>query len=524
MNAPVTVSATFVYGTRTTDSLTVTTTGPTTGTVTSTPAGIACGATCSASFVTGTSVTLIAAPATGSTFSGWSGGPCSGTSPCTLVMSAAASVNATFVQSAPATASLTVTTTGPATGTVTSSPAGIACGATCSTSFATGTPVTLTATPAAGFSFAGWNGDGCSGLGSCVVTVDAATNIVAAFLANTAPTETLSLDITGTGTVTSAPAGIACSASCSASFITGSAVTLTATPAAGFSFAGWTGSGCTGIGACVVTMNAATAVAAGFTAIVQSDVILVSAVLPSSRSVQVGGTATVFGTMINASPDTAATLCSVQPATSIPAGFSFQTTDSVTNQVTGAPNTPVTIPPGGSQSFVMALTPTAVIAPTQLAFSFACANAPAAASFPGLNTLLFSASTVQAPDIIALSATLTGDGIVDIPGTDGTGAFAVATFNIGAPSQITVSANTGAAELPVVLSICQTVPATGQCMVPPAPSTATAMATNDAATFSVFVQGSGTVPFQPAVNRVFIQFQDASNAVWGSTSVAVRTQ
>jgi streptogramin lyase len=524
MNAATSVNASFVQNAPVTASLSVTTTGPTTGTVTSSPAGIACGATCSASFATGTSITLTATPATGFIFSGWTGGGCSGTNNCVVSLSAATSVNAAFVQSAPATASLSVTTTGSTTGTVTSTPAGIACGATCSASFAIGTSVTLTAAPATGFSFAGWSGDGCSGVGACVVTVDAATNIVAAFLANTAPTETLSLDITGSGTVKSAPAGIACSASCSASFTTGSAVTLTATPAAGFSFAGWTGGNCVGIGTCIVTMNAATTVTAGFTAIAQSDIILVSAILPSSRSVQVGGTATVFGTMINASPDTAATLCSVQPATSIPAGFSFQTADSATNQVTGAPNTPVTIPPGGSQSFILALSPTAVIPPTQVAFRFACANAPAAASIPGLNTLLFSASTVQAPDVVALSVTSTGDGIVDIPSIDGTGAFAVATFNIGAPSQINASANTGAAELPVVLSICQTVPATGQCMAPPAPSVATAMATNDAATFAVFVQGSGTVPFQPAVNRVFIQFQDASNTVWGSTSVAVRTQ
>ena len=41
---------------------------------------------------------------------------------------------------------------------------------------------------------------------------------------------------------------------------------------------------------------------------------------------------------------------------------------------------------------------------------------------------------------------------------------------------------------------------------------------------AVFVQGTGPVPFQPATNRVFVQFQDASNTIWGSTSVAVRTQ
>jgi hypothetical protein len=45
----------------------------------------------------------------------------------------------------------------------------------------------------------------------------------------------------GSGTVTSAPAGIACPPTCSAAFPAGAAVTLTAAPAAGSVFAGWAG-------------------------------------------------------------------------------------------------------------------------------------------------------------------------------------------------------------------------------------------------------------------------------------------
>ena len=45
----------------------------------------------------------------------------------------------------------------------------------------------------------------------------------------------------GTGTVASSPAGIACGPSCAAEFGEGTAVTLTATPAAGSYFAGWSG-------------------------------------------------------------------------------------------------------------------------------------------------------------------------------------------------------------------------------------------------------------------------------------------
>jgi hypothetical protein len=72
---------------------------------------------------------------------------------------------------------------------------------------------------------------------------------------------------TGTGQVASRPAGIACPAgACSASYITGTAVTLTATPAIASTFAGWTGS-CAGTGACPLTMSAARQVTAIFNAV-----------------------------------------------------------------------------------------------------------------------------------------------------------------------------------------------------------------------------------------------------------------
>jgi hypothetical protein len=61
----------------------------------------------------------------------------------------------------------------------------------------------------------------------------------------------------------------------------------------------------------------------------------------------------------------------------------------------------------------------------------------------GLNTLLFSASAMPVSDIIALAATLNNDGIVNFPGTNGTGAFAVAAVNVVATETITASAGTG---------------------------------------------------------------------------------
>jgi hypothetical protein len=69
---------------------------------------------------------------------------------------------------------------------------------------------------------------------------------------------------TGSGTVTSSPAGINCGSDCSESYNQGTSVTLTATPASGSTFTGWSGGGCSGTGTCVVIMNADIAVTAAF--------------------------------------------------------------------------------------------------------------------------------------------------------------------------------------------------------------------------------------------------------------------
>jgi 5-hydroxyisourate hydrolase-like protein (transthyretin family) len=157
------------------------------GSVTSSPAGInGCTGTCSASYSSGTLVTLTASAGGGAVFSGWGGGSCWGTGPCQVVMSAAHNVTATFGASSPGTHRLTVQKLGTGSGTVTSSPSGISCGSTCTKSYAAGTPVTLTASAAGGSAFAGWGG-ACGGTGACPVTMSAARDVTATFSATTVP-------------------------------------------------------------------------------------------------------------------------------------------------------------------------------------------------------------------------------------------------------------------------------------------------------------------------------------------------
>ncbi len=221
------------------------------GTITSTPAGINCGTTCTASFTNGASVTLQAVAASGYTFSGWSGhADCVDGS---VTMNTNKTCTATFtpitVQTPKVTVNIlaTATAAGTGKGVVTSSPAGINCKTNCSANFASGTSVTLIATPNPGSVFSGWSGDpDCS---DGAVTMDSNKSCVAIFTINTSQNPKLIVNVvgevttagTGTGIVTSSPVGINCGSTCAADFSKGATVALTPTPASGSVFSGWSG-------------------------------------------------------------------------------------------------------------------------------------------------------------------------------------------------------------------------------------------------------------------------------------------
>lgn len=164
----------------------------------------------------------------------------------------------------PSATTYTLSVTKSGSGTVNSSPAGIACGADCSENYANGTAVTLTATPASGNTFKGWSG-ACAGTSlSCTLSMTAARSVTAMFETDPVSNYTLGVTKSGLGTVTSSPTGINCGSDCSEPYASGTSVTLTAAPAAGYTFKGWSGA-CTGTSpSCTVSMSAALSATAAF--------------------------------------------------------------------------------------------------------------------------------------------------------------------------------------------------------------------------------------------------------------------
>jgi len=253
------------------------------GTVTSDPSGIDCPDECSADFETFSEVVLTAEAAPGWTFVGWEG--CSTGSgyrqsaaaeTCTVLMDGPQDVTATFEQT-----SFTLTVHVDGKGTVTSNPGGIDCPKDCSSDYDADTEVALTAKPADGWTFDGW--DGCpAGLGyrqsaaaeTCTVFMNQSREVTAHFKEKPKPPSTpevpstpeqnftLTVTIIGSGSVSSSPAGIDCGVDCAESYVQGTSVTLGPFQNA-TNFVSW-GGDCSGGGLCTVTMDGARAVTATF--------------------------------------------------------------------------------------------------------------------------------------------------------------------------------------------------------------------------------------------------------------------
>jgi len=178
------------------DAVILTKSGTGGGVVSSTDRLLSCGTACASNYTAGQSVTLTAKPDSKSTFAGWTGA-CAGTASCTVAANGPVAVGATFTLipvaaggggggggTVGASFTLSVSNSNNKAGTVTGTPAGdkaISCGSACSSKFASGTAVTLTATPIAGKAFLGWAG-ACAGTSAtCTVTMSANLSVQATF-------------------------------------------------------------------------------------------------------------------------------------------------------------------------------------------------------------------------------------------------------------------------------------------------------------------------------------------------------
>jgi hypothetical protein len=211
------------------------------GQVSSQPAGIDCGSVCSAGFGGESAISLFATADPGSVFAGWSGD-----ADCLdgqLTPDADKSCIATFDVEEPPGGDVTVSVsvTGTGNGTVVSLPEGIDCGSVCQATFPAFERVELMATAGPGSVFAGW-----SGSGDCLDGfLDGAGNASCVATFNLAPQQVFTLTVvlagSGSGTVTSSPAGINCPGQCSAAYAPGTQVRLTARADDDSGFAGWNG-------------------------------------------------------------------------------------------------------------------------------------------------------------------------------------------------------------------------------------------------------------------------------------------
>ncbi|MEE8391306.1 MAG: proprotein convertase P-domain-containing protein, partial [Anaerolineae bacterium] len=218
--------------------LTITTTGDMSGSVTLEPVG--------GVYDYGTVVTLTATPTNGAYFGGWSGDLISADNPATLVMNSDKLVTATFTSEPPVTYTLTVHTVG--SGSV--EPGG--------GTYISGTLLSLVAMPDLGWQFDGWSGDVISTTNPISLTMDA-DKVVTATFSQEQYTLAVNVEPVGSGNVAVDPD--------QPTYVYGDVVTLTATPAPGWQFDGWSGSISGTTLTTTVTMDAAKAVTATFSAI-----------------------------------------------------------------------------------------------------------------------------------------------------------------------------------------------------------------------------------------------------------------
>ena len=230
------------------------------GSINDTNGNISCSADCAKSLASGTALSLVATPASGYKFDGWAGA-CNGTRHCTLSVNSDKTVTAVFSR---VIISHNVSLNISGQGSINDANGNISCSADCAKSLVSGTALSLVATPASGYKFNGWAG-ACNGTSRCTLSVNSDKTVTAVF-SRVIISHNVSLNISGQGSINDANGNISCSADCAKSLVSGTALSLVATPASGYKFNGWAGA-CNGTSRCTLSVNSGKAVTAVFSPI-----------------------------------------------------------------------------------------------------------------------------------------------------------------------------------------------------------------------------------------------------------------
>jgi hypothetical protein len=367
------------------------------------------------SFAPGTTLTIYAYPNSGQQFVSFT--PAGVCSPNTVATTCYATLNAnttlTATFTSPSQYTLVTTVFPPAYGSITQSPVG--------TSFAPNTSITLTAVPAAGNGFEQWLSGPCNGSTNLVCSFNISSNVSAT--AEFAPAYTLSVGVEGPGTVTQSPMGT--------TFVSGTQITVTATPNAGATFTGWNAGACGGSKnpVCVFNLSQDSSVIATFAA--PQYTLTTTATGPGTTTQSPTGTSFASGTAITltAVPNSGATFTSwsggaCAGSTSTTCTFNITANTSVTATFAGGPA--VTVPnPSQSGSagsaFTFALSTSGFSTPPTLKASCAIPEGTCTISGTTLTVTTTAAPARATHDAAVSIAAWPGDSTHDGP-SSGVGA------------------------------------------------------------------------------------------------------
>jgi Bacterial Ig-like domain/Divergent InlB B-repeat domain len=350
---------------------------------------------------------------------------------------------------------------------------------------------------------------------------------------NTTRMLTVTLPGVGNGNVSSTPGGIDCGADCTEAITVGASVTLTAAAEAGSSFASWTSGPCQGsaVTTCDVTLVANQIIAARFTLDNPPAGRIVASTLPGARSGYVGGPQLTAFLSVVSRATTPAQSCRVTAPGDAPFTLTYLLLDDA-GEITGGANPLFDIAQGQALSFLLAMELTAQTGAGGYDYlpMIECENA-SLDPILGVNSVLLNIGATPTPDILSIASTPSADGVIRIPNPGAVGLMTAAAVNIGAGDgsgaanevTLTVSADSGAAALPVTIEICQIDSVTAACLAPRAADVTLTMTGSDPVFFAVFVRDTSTggIAFNPANSRIFLRFADATGTIRSATSAAV---